>query len=264
MSPEDARTSLFDLSGRTALVTGGGRGVGKMAARGLLEAGAMVYIASRKGDECARTAEELSHLGSIVPLQADLSTQDGCRALAAEITAVAPGLDVLVNNAGATWGAALEVFPGSAWDRILDLNLKSPFFMMQELLPLLRASGTPDHPARIINVGSIDGLRVPALPTYSYSSSKAALHHLTRVLAVELGPDHITVNAIAPGPFESRMMAATLEAEQATFEKVAPLGRIGRPEDIAGAVVFLSSAAASYVTGVVLPVDGGISIASTI
>lgn len=264
MSTSETRPPLFDLSGRTALVTGGGRGIGRMAAQGLLEAGATVYIASRTADECARTAEDLSHLGTVVALQADLSTQDGCRALAAEITQQAPGLDVLVNNAGATWGAAIEEFPGSAWDRVLDLNVKSPFFMVQELLSLLRASGTPDHPSRIINVGSIDGLRVPALPTYSYSSSKAALHHLTRVLAVELGPDHITVNAIAPGPFESRMMAATLKAEQATFEKVAPLGRIGRPDDIAGTVVFLSSGAASYVTGVVLPVDGGLSIASVI
>jgi NAD(P)-dependent dehydrogenase (short-subunit alcohol dehydrogenase family) len=260
----DTRPGLFDLTGRTALVTGGGRGVGRMAAEGLLGAGATVYIASRKLDECAQTADELSHLGTIVPLQADLSTEEGCRRLATQIRESTSTLDILVNNAGATWGATIEEFPASAWDRVLDLNLKSPFFLIQELLPQLRAAGTADRPARVINIGSIDGLRVPALPTYSYSSSKAAIHHLTRVLAVELGPGHVTVNAVAPGPFESKMMAATLEAEQATFERVAPLGRIGRPDDIAGAVVFLSSAAASYVTGVVLPVDGGISIASVI
>lgn len=264
MSPDPARAALFDLSGRTALVTGGGRGVGRMAARGLLEAGATVYIASRKADECARTAEELGHLGTIIPLQADLSTQAGCQQLAVDVRELTPRLDILVNNAGATWGAPLEDFPASAWDRVLDLNVKSPFFLVQELIEPLRAAGTADDPARVINIGSIDGLRVPALPTYSYSSSKAAIHQLTRVLAVELGPSHVTVNAIAPGPFESRMMAATLTAEQTTFERVAPLGRIGRPDDIAGAVVFLASPASSYVTGVVLPVDGGISIASII
>lgn len=258
------RASLFDLAGRTALVTGGGRGIGRMAAQGLLQAGATVYIASRKADECRRTAEELSHLGTIVPLQADLSSLEGCQGLASAIREQVSTLDILVNNAGATWGAPIEEFPSTAWDRVLDLNVKSPFFLVQELLPLLRDAGRAGDPARVINIGSIDGLRVPALPTYSYSSSKAAIHHLTKVLAVDLGPSHVTVNAIAPGPFESRMMAATLEAEQATFERVAPLGRIGRPDDIAGAVVFLSSAAASYVTGVVLPVDGGISIASVI
>lgn len=257
-------SALFDLTGRTALVTGGGRGVGKMAARGLLEAGATVYIASRKADECERTAEELSPLGTIVALQANLSTYEGCQQLAADVRERVPSLDILVNNAGATWGAPIDEFPSSAWDRVLDLNVKSPFFLVQELLPQLRAAGSAERPARVINIGSIDGLRVPLLPTYSYSSSKAAIHHLSRVLAVELGPSHITVNAIAPGPFESKMMEATLEAEKETFERVAPLGRIGKRDDIAGAVVFLSSAAASYVTGVVLPVDGGISIASVI
>ncbi|GAA3523283.1 SDR family oxidoreductase [Aeromicrobium panaciterrae] len=257
-------SALFDLTGRTALVTGGGRGVGKMAARGLLEAGATVYIASRKADECERTAEELSPLGTIVALQANLSTYEGCQQLAADVRERVSSLDILVNNAGATWGAPIEEFPSAAWDRVLDLNVKSPFFLVQELLPQLRAAGSAEHPARVINIGSIDGLRVPLLPTYSYSSSKAAVHHLSRVLAVELGPSHVTVNAIAPGPFESKMMEATLEAEKDAFERVAPLGRIGRPDDIAGAVVFLSSAAASYVTGVVLPVDGGISIASII
>ncbi|MBO9523104.1 MAG: SDR family oxidoreductase [Nocardioidaceae bacterium] len=255
--------TLFDLTGRTALVTGGGRGIGRMAALGLLQAGARVLIASRKLADCEATAAELAHLGTIEPLAADLSTHEGCVALATEVAGRVDALDVLVNNAGAVWGAPFAEFPPSAWDKVLDLNLKAPFYLTQELAGLLREAATPESPARVLNIGSIDGLRVPALPNYSYSSAKAALHHLTRVLAVELGPD-IAVNAIAPGPFASKMMAATLDAEQATFEKVAPLGRIGRDEDIAGAVVYLSSAASSYVTGAVLPVDGGLSVASLI
>lgn len=258
-----AIVDLFDLTGRTALVTGGGRGVGRMAAEGLVRAGARVLVASRKLEDCERTADELSGLGEVVPLQADLSTRGGCVALAADVDERTDGLDVLVNNAGATWGAPLEEFPESGWDKVLDLNLKSPFFLTQLLLPRLREHATADDPGRIINIGSIDGLRVPVMPTYSYSASKAALHHLTRVLAVELGPD-VTVNAIAPGPFESKMMAATLDAEQARFEAASPLGRIGRTDDIAGATVFLASRAAAYVTGAVLPVDGGLSLVSPV
>jgi len=254
---------LFDLTGRTALVTGGGRGIGRMAAQGLLEAGARVIIASRKLSDCEETAAELAHLGTIEPLSADLSTHEGCRQLAAAVVERVDALDVLVNNAGAVWGAPFEEFPVSGWDKIVDLNLKAPFYLTQELIGLLRKAGTPEAPARVINIGSIDGLRVPALPNFSYSAAKAGLHHLTRVLAVELGPD-ITVNAIAPGPFASKMMAATLEAEQETFERVAPLRRIGHDDDIAGAVVYLSAPAAAFVTGAVLPVDGGLSIASTI
>jgi NAD(P)-dependent dehydrogenase (short-subunit alcohol dehydrogenase family) len=167
-------------------------------------------------------------------------------------------LHVLVNNAGATWGEPLETFPASAWDKVVDLNLKAPFFLTRACLPLLEAAATEDDPARVINIGSIDGLRVPELPTYSYSSAKAGVHHLTRVLASELGARGITVNAIAPGPFESKMMAATLAASGDEIAASSPLGRIGRPDDMAGAAVFLASRAASYVTGAVLPVDGGI------
>ena len=254
---------LFDLTGRTALVTGGGRGIGRMAARGLLSAGARVMIASRKLAECEETAAELSALGPIEAIEADLSTHEGCQALAVEVGGRTSGLDILVNNAGAVWGAPFSEFPATGWDKVLDLNLKAPFFLTQEFAGSLRSAARHDQPSRVINIGSIDGLRVPALPNFSYSAAKAALHHMTRVLAVELGPD-ITVNAIAPGPFASKMMAATLEAEQQTFEKIAPMRRIGRDDDIAGAIVYLSSAAAVYVTGVVLPVDGGISVASVI
>jgi NAD(P)-dependent dehydrogenase (short-subunit alcohol dehydrogenase family) len=254
---------LFDLTGRTALVTGGGRGIGRMAARGLLDAGARVLIASRKLADCEETAAELGHLGTIEALSADLSTHEGCAGLAAAVAERTDRLDVLVNNAGAVWGAPFAEFPASAWDKVLDLNLKAPFYLTQELAGLLRKHATPDAPARVINVGSIDGLRVPTLPNFSYSAAKAALHHLTRTLAVELGPD-LTVNAIAPGPFASKMMAATLDEDQASFEKASPLGRIGRDDDIAGAVVYLAAPASAYLTGVVLPVDGGISIAALV
>lgn len=252
--------ALFDLSGKTAVVTGGTRGIGLMIARGLLQAGAQrVYISSRKAEGCAEAERELSAYGQVSAIQADLSTEAECLRLAREVSERERALHILVNNAGATWGAPLEDFPGSAWDKVLDLNLKSPFFLTRAFLPVLETAGTHDDPARVINIGSIDGLRVPALPTYSYSASKAGLHHMTRVLARELGPRNITVNAIAPGPFESKMMAATLRTFGEAIAQSAPLRRIGRPDDMAGAAVFLSSRAGSYVTGAILPVDGGIA-----
>ncbi len=249
---------LFDLSGKTAVVTGGSRGIGMMIARGLLEAGARVYISSRKADACAAAERELTQYGKIVAIPADLSTEAECLRLAGEVGQREPALHVLVNNAGATWGAPLAEFPAAAWDKVVDLNLKTPFFLTRAFLPLLEAGGTPDDPARIINVGSIDGLRVPPFPTYAYSASKAGLHHLTRVLARELGPRRITVNAVAPGPFESKMMAATLKTFGDAIADAAPLKRIGRPDDMAGVAVYLASRAGAYVTGAVIPVDGGI------
>jgi NAD(P)-dependent dehydrogenase (short-subunit alcohol dehydrogenase family) len=251
--------SLFDLSGKVAVVTGGTRGIGLMMARGLLQAGAKVYISSRKADACAEAEQQLAGDGPVTAIPADLSAEPECLRLAAEVGEREQALHILVNNAGATWGAPLAEFPASAWDKVLNLNLKAPFFLSRAFLPLLEAAGTPDDPARIINVGSIDGLHVPSLPTYSYSASKAGVHHLTRVLARELGPRHITVNAVAPGPFESKMMAATLAAAGDAIAAAAPLRRIGRPDDMAGVAVYLSSRAGAYVTGAVIPVDGGLA-----
>ena len=251
--------TLFDLSGKTAVVTGGTRGIGLMMARGLLEAGARVYISSRKADACAAAAAELADYGTVEAVPADLSAEAECLRLASEIGEREQTLNILVNNAGATWGAPLAEFPAAAWDKVVDLNLKAPFFLTRAFLPLLEAAGTHDDPARVINVGSIDGLHVPSLPTYSYSASKAGLHHLTRVLARELGPRHITVNAVAPGPFESKMMAATLRQFGDEITSQAPLRRIGRPDDMAGVAVYLSARAGAYVTGAVIPVDGGIA-----
>jgi NAD(P)-dependent dehydrogenase (short-subunit alcohol dehydrogenase family) len=253
-----APTDLFSIDGKTALVTGGSRGIGKMIAEGYVDGGATVYISSRKADVCQEVAEELSKKGTCVAIPADLSKEDEARRLADEMASRVDKLDILVNNAGATWGAPLAEFPASAWDKVLDLNLKTPFFLTRAFLPLLEAAGTADDPARVINVGSIDGLRVPELSTYSYSASKAGLHQLTRVLARELGPRHITVNAVAPGPFESKMMAATLAEQGEAIIAASPLGRIGRPDDMAGVAVFLSGRGSAYVTGAIIPVDGGI------
>lgn len=252
-----SHAELFDLTGKRALVTGGTRGIGLMMARGLLQAGARVVISSRKADACEKARADLSEFGDVQAIPADLSRHDECTRLAELVTAEGE-LHILVNNAGATWGEPIESFPDSAWDKVLDLNVKSPFWMVQAVLPALRDTGTADDPARIINIGSIDGLRVSSMPTYSYASSKAALHQLTRVLAREFGPQHITVNAVAPGPFPSKMMAATLEAHGDAIAEAAPLRRIGRDDDMAGIAVFLTSRAGSYLTGAIIPVDGGI------
>ncbi|MFY9932534.1 MAG: SDR family oxidoreductase [Streptosporangiaceae bacterium] len=250
--------NLFDLTGKVAVVTGGTRGIGLMMARGLLQAGAHVYISSRKPEAGDAAVAELSGDGVVISIPADLSREEECVRLATEVGRSEERVHILVNNAGANWGAPLEEFPTSGWDKVVDLNLKAPFFLTRAFLPLLEAAGTADDPARIINVGSIDGLGVPLWQTYSYSSTKAGLHHLTRVLARELGPRHVTVNAVAPGPFESKMMAATLAARGDEIAAASPLGRIGRPDDMAGVAVFLSGRGGAYVTGAVIPVDGGI------
>jgi len=253
---------LFSLQGKIAVVTGGTRGIGLMIARGLLQAGATVVISSRKADAGERAVAELAADGEVVSIPADLSTEAECERLAAEVGVLHDHVDILVNNAGAAWGEPLATFPGSAWDKVLALNLKAPFFCTRAFLELLERRAEQDDPSRIINLGSIDGLRVAGLPTYSYSTSKAGLHQLTKVLAAELGPRWITVNAIAPGPFESKMMAATLDQFGEMIAAAAPLRRIGRPDDMAGTAVYLASRAGSYVTGAVIPVDGGIWAAS--
>ena len=250
---------LFSLRGKTALVTGGSRGIGLMIARGFVEAGAKVYISSRKRAVCDQVAAQLSQSGQCLSAPADLSTEAGAKHLAAQIMEHESALHILVNNAGANWGAPLADYPDEAWDKVLALNLKGPFLLTRALLPLLEKGAAPGDPARVINIGSIDGLSVPLLDTYAYSASKAALHHMTRVLARQLASRAITVNAIAPGPFESKMMAVTLERFKDAIVASCPLGRIGEPEDMAGIAIYLASRAGAYVTGAVIPVDGGIS-----
>jgi NAD(P)-dependent dehydrogenase (short-subunit alcohol dehydrogenase family) len=250
---------LFSIEGKTAVVTGGSQGIGLMVARGYVEAGAKVYISSRKKDVCDRVAAELSAHGTCISVPANLSTEAGAKALAQEIAQHEPALHILVNNAGANWGAPLAEYPDSAWDKVLALNLKAPFFLTRALLGLLEKGGRPGDPARVINIGSIDGLQVPRLETYAYSASKAGVHHMTRVLARALAPQGITVNAVAPGPFQSKMMAVTLERFRDIIVASCPLGRIGEPDDMAGVAIYLASRAGAYLTGAVIPVDGGIS-----
>jgi NAD(P)-dependent dehydrogenase (short-subunit alcohol dehydrogenase family) len=252
---------LFDVSGKRALVTGGSRGIGLMIATGLLQAGAGVIVSSRKAGDLDAAAEELAKLGDCEAIPADVSTPEGAAELARATQARFPELDILVNNAGAGWGAPLEEFPAGGWDKVSHTNVEGLFHLTVALLPALRAAADAADPARVINIGSIDGLRTPALENYSYSASKAAVHMLTRHLAKRLASDQITVNAIAPGPFESKMTAFMFDTPEnrELVERTVPLGRIGRPDDVAGLTLFLSSRAGSYLTGAVIPLDGGIT-----
>ena len=252
---------LFDVSGKTALVTGGSRGIGQMIASGLLQAGARVIVSSRKAGDLEATARELAKIGDCEAIPSDVSTPAGAAELAGATQARFPELDILVNNAGAGWGAPLEEFPAGGWEKVLHTNVEGVFHLTVALLPALRAGADADDPARVINIGSIDGLRTPTLENYSYSASKAAVHMLTRHLAKRLAGDHITVNAIAPGPFESKMMAFLLDNPDTReqIERSVPIGRIGRPDDVAGLTLFLASRAGSYLTGTVIPLDGGIT-----
>jgi NAD(P)-dependent dehydrogenase (short-subunit alcohol dehydrogenase family) len=253
-------TDLFSVKDKVALVTGGSRGIGLMIARAYVVNGAKVYISSRKKAVCDQVAAELSKSGRCISIPADLSKTEGRAALVDELKKQEEKLHVLVNNAGATWGAAIEEYPEDAWDKVMNLNVKSIFMLTRDLLPQLLAAGTADDPARVINVGSIDGIRVPSVDNFAYSPSKAAVHHMTRVLANRLGGQNITINAIAPGPFESKMTEWMLENFKDAIEQVCPMRRIGRPEDMAGVALYLASTAGAYVNGVVIPVDGGLCV----
>ena len=251
-------SDLFDIRGAFALVTGGSRGIGLGIARSFVEAGATVFITARNADDCDAAASELAALGTCVSIPCDLSRTDGIRALAGEVGGRAPHLNILVNNAGLTWGEPFETYPEEQWDAVVDVNLKAPFFLVQQLLPLLRKASTDDNPARVINVGSIAGIVPMARNSYAYAASKAGLHHLTQVMARHLAPS-INVNAIAPGAVETRMIAFALK-DRAALDSQVPRGRVGQGGDIAGVAILLASRAGSYVTGAVIPVDGGLSL----
>lgn len=259
--------SLFSLEGKTALVTGGATGIGYMITHALVSAGAKVYIASRKFEACQKAAEDLADLpGSCIPFGADLSTEDGVISLAKFIADNESTLNILVNNSGRSWGAALDQFPWQAWEDIMTLNVTAPFTLIRELTPLLASSGSSDDPSRVINIGSVMGTEPHGFPAYSYAASKAAIHHVTRFLSNELAAKHITVNAIAPGPFPSGMTAFFTEDERLSSQvtRGVPLGRLGKPADFAGLILCLCGVSGAYMTGAIIPLDGGMSSARTL
>jgi NAD(P)-dependent dehydrogenase (short-subunit alcohol dehydrogenase family) len=252
---------LFSLAGRVALITGGSRGIGRMIAQGFIEQGARVYISSRKAEVCEQTARELSRDGgSCIALPVDASNPEGIAALAAAYAQREQKLDILVNNAGAAWLAQFDAFPEKGWDKVVDLNLKTPFFLTQALIGRLRAAASAERPAKVINIASIDGVSVNPQETYSYAASKAGLIHLTRRMALRLAPENIVVSAIAPGAFPSDMNTMARDHGDEVARRI-PAGRIGRDEDMAGAAIFLASRAGDYVVGSTLVVDGGVTYA---
>jgi NAD(P)-dependent dehydrogenase (short-subunit alcohol dehydrogenase family) len=254
-------SSLFGLENKVALVTGGAQGMGRMIAAGLIGAGAKVYITSRKREVCEAAALELGQHGACVALCADLNTPEAVAALAGDLKGREPRLHILINNAGRTWGAPLESFPDKAWPGVMAVNVQGPFTLVRELLPLLAAGASREDPARVINIGSLAGVRAEPLSAYSYAASKAAIHHLSRVLAKDLAPRHITVNSVIPGYFPTQM-TAHIRGQDAELSKLlerVPLGRLGEPDDIAGACVFLCSRAGRYLTAADLIVDGGMA-----
>ncbi len=257
---------LFSISGKVAVVTGGSRGIGEMIAAGFLASGARVYISSRKAEVCDATARRLGDefAGECISIPANLAELEGIRRFADELAERESRLDILVNNAGVSWGAPLDEFPEIGWDKVMDTNVKGVFFLTQKLLPLLREAASAEDPARVVNIGSIDGLRVPVFDTFSYGPSKAAVHHLTRVMAAHLVREHILVNAIAPGPFPTWMLSTGVggggDVEGTDWDAVGranPRGRVGTPEDIAGVALFLCSRAGAYTVGEVIRCDGG-------
>lgn len=259
--------SLFNMEGKTALVTGGATGIGYMITHALVSAGARVYIASRKYDACVEAAEGLADLpGVCIPFAADLATEAGVLSLAEFISEKETALNILVNNSGRSWGAAFEQFPWQAWEDIMSLNVTAPFTLIRQLTPMLSASGSASDPSRVINIGSVMGIEPHGFPAYSYSASKAAIHHITRYLSNELAAANITVNAIAPGPFPSGMTAFFTEDEKlaSAVTRGVPLGRLGQPKDFAGLILCLCGASGAYMTGAIIPLDGGMSAARTL
>ena len=254
---------LFDITGKVALVTGGSRGIGEMIAEGFVKNGAKTFITSRKAKQCDETAKRLSKYGECISIPADLSNLEGISALANELSSKEKSLDILVNNAGASWGEPIEDYSELGWDKVMDTNVKGIFFLTQQLLPLLRESRTADNTSRVINIGSIDGIKTGTFDAFSYGPSKAAVHHLTRVLAARLIKDHIIVNAIAPGPFPTWMLSTGVggggdtDIDWSAVGQSNPSGRVGDAEDIAGLAIFLSSRAGAYTVGQTIACDGG-------
>ena len=250
-------SELFSVEGKVVLVTGGSRGIGEMIARAYVENGAKVYISARKADACDALAAELSKSGTCISLPADLSKMAEIERLASEIEAREGALHILVNNAGATWGASFDTFPEAGWDKVMDLNVKSVFFLTQRVLKLLEAAGTEDDPARVINIGSVDGLHISPIEAYSYAASKAGLHHVTRMMAKFLALKHIAVNGVAPGYFPSKMTAGIAEEFGEPTRLATPMRRWGAPSDMGGVALYLGSKASNFVCGAIIPVDGG-------